>query len=237
MEQVIKFNYERVLDRIARAAKLAGRDPDSVRLMVVTKGQPLEKVNAVVDAGARILGENYAEEALPKIQALLGAGISWHMIGHVQSRKAKLVCEYFDYVHSLDRVKLARRLERFATEQGRQLPVLLEFNLSGEATKSGWPVWEESRWAEVLAEIEQVLACPHLKVRGLMTIPPLSNDPEASRPYFRRLRELRDDLARLFPQVSWSELSMGMSADFEVAIAEGATFVRLGRAILGPRTG
>jgi hypothetical protein len=115
--------------------------------------------------------------------------------------------------------------------------VLLEFNLSGEESKSGWPVWEESRWTEVLVEIEQVLACPHLKARGLMTIPPLSPDPEASRPYFRRLRELRYDLARRFPQTDWSELSMGMSADFEVAIAEGATFVRLGRAILGPRTG
>ncbi|MEW6718045.1 MAG: YggS family pyridoxal phosphate-dependent enzyme [Chloroflexota bacterium] len=234
LDRLIRQNYARVLDKIAYAARAAGREPDSVCLVVVTKGQPLAVAQAAVRIGVRVLGENYPEEALTKIHAIREE-VEWHMIGHVQSRKARLVCDYFAFLHSLDSVKLANRLERMAVERKRCLPVLLEFNVSGEATKWGWPAWEEGRWPDLLPEVEQVLGCEHLEVRGLMTVPPFYADPEQARPFFRKLRCLRDFLAGHYPQANWRELSMGMSADFEVAIQEGATFVRVGQAILGSR--
>lgn len=235
LAEQIAGRYTQVLERIHQAALRAGRDPQEVRLVVVTKGQPLERIQAVVAQGATDLGENYPEEAVAKMDALQRYDLRWHMIGHLQRRKARLVVERFDWLHSLDRVKLAHRLERLCAQAGRALPVLLEFNVSGEATKSGWPAWDEARWGDLIPEIEAVLACGHLQIRGVMTIPPITPDPEGARPYFRRLRRLRDFLARRFPQAFWDELSMGMSADFEVAIEEGATFVRIGTAILGPR--
>lgn len=236
MVERIRKNLEQVQERIARAARAVGRQPESVRLVVVTKGHPVETVRAAVQAGARWLGENYAEEAVAKMQALGELpGVSWHMIGHVQRRKARLVVEHFDWLHSLDRVKLARRLETLAAERGRRLSVLLECNVSGEASKFGFPAWDETQWDVLFPQVEDVLACEHLEVRGLMTIAPLVDDPEAARPYFRQLRVLRDALARRYPQATWDELSMGMSGDFEVAVQEGATFVRIGTAILGPR--
>ncbi len=234
--QEIVRRYHHVLERIHRAARAAGRDPDEVRLVVVTKAQPLERIQAVVQAGARDLGENYPEEALPKIQALASHGIRWHMIGHLQRRKAPIVVEHFHMMHSVDRLKIARRLERLLASTGRVLPVLLEFNVGGEATKHGWPAWDPDLWPRWADEVAEILEMPHLRVQGVMAIPPWNPDPEASRPYFRRLRELRDWLARRFPQASWEHLSMGMSHDFEVAIQEGATWVRIGSAILGPRT-
>ncbi len=235
LAEQIAERYTQVLERVHQAAQRAGRDPAEVHLVVVTKGQPLERIQAVIAAGAEDLGENYPEEARVKMDALARYDLRWHMIGHLQRRKARLVVERFDWLHSLDRVKLARRLENLAAQAGRVLPVLLQFNVSGEATKSGWSAWDEERWEALLPEVEAVLACEHLQVRGLMTIPPPAPDPEGARPYFRRLRRLRDFLARHFPEAIWEELSMGMSADFEVAIEEGATFVRVGTAILGPR--
>ncbi len=231
----IRSRYLSVLERIDRAARQSGRDPAAVRLVVVTKTRPLEVVQAVISAGAHYLGENYAEEAVPKIQAVSGQGVEWHMIGHLQSRKAGLVCEHFDYLHSLDSLKLAERLSRLALENGRRLPVLLQFNVSGEASKSGWDAWQESSWPGLLDEIAQILAFPGLDVRGLMTMPPLDLDPESTRPHFQRLRRLQEYLASQFPAANWHDLSMGMSNDFEVAVQEGATWVRVGQAILGPR--
>jgi pyridoxal phosphate enzyme (YggS family) len=243
----IAERYQQVLERITRVAQSAGRNPDQVRLIVVTKLHPPERVRAVIAAGARYLGENYAEEALAKKIALATTSdslidaqseVEWHIIGHVQSRKARLVCEHFDYLHSLDSLKLARRLEQAAVEFNRAaLPVLLEFNLSGEATKSGWPAWQENRWNEFLPDIEQILELSHLRVHGLMTMPPFSEDTEQSRVYFRRLRLLQNFLCSHFPHSDWSELSMGMSHDFEIAVQEGATWVRVGQAIFGPRPG
>lgn len=232
----IRANLERVQARIHRAAQAAGRAPESVRLVVVTKGHPVETVQAVLQAGVRRLGENYAEEAVAKMDALGNpVGVEWHMIGHVQRRKARLVLEHFAWLHALDRLPLAQRLERLATDSGHRLPVLLECNVSGEASKFGFPAWDETRWEALLPQVEAVLHCAHLEVRGLMTVAPLVADPESVRPCFRRLRRLRDFLAQRFPQAVWDELSMGMSGDFEVAIQEGATFVRIGTAILGPR--
>lgn len=232
----IRENYQHTLDQIASAARKSNRDPEEIRLVVVTKSQPLDVVEAAVEAGVRILGENYPEEAVTKIQALAGqSGVEWHMIGHVQSRKARLVADHFALLHSLDSLKLARRLDRFAAEESRVLPVLLEFNVGGEETKAGWNASEDSQWEAFLPEIADLLNLPHLRVQGLMTMPPLETDPEDSRRFFRRLRQLRNQLAAQFPQGDWSELSMGTSADYPVAVEEGATLVRVGTAIVGAR--
>ena len=232
----IRERYGRVLDAIAESARKAGREPRTVRLVVVTKMQPPEVVKAAIEAGAQILGENYAAEGANKI-AMLGqqSGVEWHMIGHVQSRKAALVAQHFDLVHSLDSLRLAERLNRSAEQAGRTLPVLLEFNVSGEQSKQGWAAPDEAHWTELLPDITSVAALTNVKVRGLMTMPPLSNDPEAGRRYFQKLRRLRDLLSQRVPQAEWGELSMGTSADFAVAVEEGATLVRVGQAILGPR--
>ncbi len=231
----IAERFHRVRERIAAAALQAGRSPQDVQLVVVTKGHSVEAVREVVQAGARLLGENYLEEALPKQDALGDVRVAWHMIGHVQSRKARRVAERFAWVHSIDRFKLALRLSAAATERGRTLPVLLECNVSGETSKFGWPAWEEAHWPALCEALRPVLALPGLEVRGLMTMAPYATDPEMARPVFRRLRALRDYLEEAFPRVSWEHLSMGMSGDFEVAIQEGATLVRIGTAIMGAR--
>jgi PLP dependent protein len=232
----IAENYERVLEKISQAAQKSGRSPAEINLIVVTKGHPLEAVEAVLDAGAECLGENYVEEAVDKILAIYGkVRVEWHMIGHIQSRKASPVCEHFAWVHSLDSVKLARRLDRFAGESGRKLPVLMECNVSGEQSKYGWPAWNEADWSGLLPEFEQIVSLSNLDVRGLMTMAPFLDDPQAARPYFTKLRLLQEYLAVHIKQAKWDQLSMGMSADYIAAIQEGATMVRIGTAIMGPR--
>ncbi|MFN3491030.1 MAG: YggS family pyridoxal phosphate-dependent enzyme [Anaerolineales bacterium] len=232
----IKERYESTLEKIAFSAKKVGRNPESVKLVVVTKSQPVEVVQAAIEAGAKILGENYAEEGVTKIQSLSGfSAVEWHMIGHVQSRKAQLVAERFNFLHSLDSLKLAKRLDRFCGEAKRLLPVLLEFNVGGEESKSGWQAFDESRWSELLADVNEVKALPNLQIRGLMAMPPLGDDAEFSRPFFVKVKRLQEFLMKQFPQVDFSELSMGTSVDYEVAVEEGATFVRVGTAIVGAR--
>jgi PLP dependent protein len=239
--EVIRRNYSRVLEQIESAARSAGRDPSAIRLLVVTKGHPVEVVRQAVAAGIRLLGENYVEEAVEKIEALASAGVTgvgeleWHMIGHLQSRKARLVCEHFAYLHALDSLKLAERLDRFAAELGRKLPVLLECNVSGEQTKFGYPVWREDSWPELVGEFSRLLDMQHIQVRGLMTMAPFFDEPEPARPYFQRLRHFQAFLVKNLPQADWAELSMGMSGDFIVAVQEGATLVRVGTAIMGAR--
>lgn len=232
----IRENYQRVMAQIADAAQRSNRAAEAVSLVVVTKTQPLEIVQAAIDAGIHIFGENYPEEGAMKIQSLPAqSGVEWHMIGHVQSRKARLVADHFALLHSLDSLKLARRIDRFAAESNRVLPALLEFNVGGEESKSGWDASDESRWDALLPEISELLELPNLRIRGLMTMPPLGTDPEESRRFFLRLRLLRDHLASQLPQADWHELSMGTSMDFEVAVEEGATLVRVGTAIVGAR--
>lgn len=232
----MRERYERVLDMISAAAQRGGRDPRTVRLVVVTKTQPVEIVRAAIEAGAKILGENYAEEAAEKIEKLgPQSGVEWHMIGHVQSRKAQIVAQHFDLIHSLDSLRLAQRLDRAAGEAKRRLPALLEFNVSGEQSKHGWAAADESSWPGLLDDINLIAGLGNIQVRGMMTMPPLSTDPEEARGYFQKLLHLRDFLAKRAPQVTWDELSMGTSADFAVAVEEGATLVRVGQAILGPR--
>lgn len=235
LSHLIRQRYQQVCEQIAEAAARAGRDPASVRLIVVTKSQPLTVVQAALEAGLCRFGENYAEEAVEKMQALPSGQIEWHMIGHVQSRKAALVARHFAMIHSLDSLKLARRLNEFAQQAGRVLPALLECNVSGEESKFGFPAWEETRWFDLLPQLEQILQFPNLRVRGLMTMPPYFDDPERARPYFQKLRRLQEFLQKNLPQADWSELSIGTSVDFAVAVEEGATYVRIGQAILGPR--
>jgi len=236
MVSSIRQNYRSTLDEIATAARKSNRDPKEIRLVVVTKSQPLEVVQAALEAGVRILGENYPEEAVMKIQSLAGqSAVEWHMIGHVQSRKARLVVDHCALLHSLDSLKLAQRLHRFAAEGNRVLPALLEFNVGGEKSKAGWDASDEQQWNRFMPEIAELLELPHLQVHGLMTMPPLETNPEDARSFFQRLRRLRDRLASQFPEADWRELSMGTSADYTVAVEEGATLVRVGTAIVGAR--
>ena len=232
----IRKNLELVQERIDNAAHKAGRTPGEIKLLVVTKTHPVEIIENVLAAGAVNLGENYVDEARDKIVALQQyTQCQWHMIGHVQSRKSSQVVDYFNYLHSLDSVKLAQRLSSQAREKNKTLPVLLEFNLSGEESKSGWRVGSETDLEDLLPDIEKVIHLENLQVCGLMTMPPYFDNPEHARPYFRKLFRLRELLQRQFQYIDWKELSMGMSGDFEVAIEEGATWVRIGQAILGAR--
>ncbi len=243
--EFVRRNLQRVRERIAEAAGRAGRDPEGVTLVAVTKTFPVETVLLGYDLGLRHFGENRPEEGAEKIPSVNTAvgeeRPTWHMVGHVQSRKAALVVAHFDVVHSVDRFKIARRLSRFAVEADRVIPVLLECNVSGEATKFGFPVdrWQEdeNQREAFFAACAEILALPGLRVEGLMTMAPIVEDPEEVRPVFAGLRALRDALAERFPQATWRELSMGMTDDFEVAVEEGATMVRIGRAIFGPRRG
>jgi pyridoxal phosphate enzyme (YggS family) len=236
--QDIAANLAAVHRRVAAAAWRAGRKPEEIRLVAVTKGQPPEIVRRAYAAGVRDFGENRLEEALPKIGALADLaetdGIRWHMIGHIQSRKAGLVSPAFALIHSVDRLKIARLLDRHAGGIGRRVPVLLECNVSGEASKEGWVLSERAGWESVVADVREVVGLTNLEVRGLMAMAPWASDPEQVRPVFRRLRDVRDYLAARLPG-DWSELSMGMTDDFEVAVEEGATCVRIGRAIFGER--
>ena len=236
LTESIREKTLRTLDLIRAAEKRARRAPESTRLVVVTKTQPIEVVQAALEAGLTMFGENYPEEAVEKMEALgPRAGVEWHMIGHVQSRKAAFIPGRFTLMHSLDGLKLAERLNRFAAEQGQSLRVLLEMNVGDEASKSGWPASDEAAWPALFGDVDMVLKLPHLSVNGLMTMPPLHTDPERARPYFVKLRRLRDVLAKTFPAANWSELSMGTSSDFETAVEEGATLVRVGSAIFGAR--
>jgi len=236
----VESNLARVRERIAEAALRVGRDPAEITPVAVTKTHPPEVVVAAYQAGARHFGENRAAEGAAKIPAvraaISGPRPTWHMVGHVQSRKAEIVVAHFDHVHSVDRPKLARRLNRFAI---KPLPVLLECNVSGEETKSGFDLqnWERdaARRESFFAAVKEILALPAIAVEGLMTMAPFVADPETVRPVFASLRALRDALRERFPSQDWRHLSMGMTDDFEIAIEEGATMVRVGRAIFGRR--
>jgi PLP dependent protein len=214
---------------IAAAAKRVGRDPETVRLVGASKTVTVDRLRQAVTAGLAILGENYLQEAREKIAAL-DLPVSWHFIGHLQSNKAIAAVKLFDLIHSVDRPSLAQALNDAAAKITKVQDILLEVNLAQETTKSG----VKSEDLENLLRISAAL--PHLRVRGLMTMPPWFADPEKVRPYFQALRRTRDHLQSLnLPGVDLSELSMGMSDDFEVAIEEGATLVRIGTALFGRR--
>jgi pyridoxal phosphate enzyme (YggS family) len=222
-------NWERVRDQVADTAVRAGRDPSSVRIVAVSKTKPLEMIEQAIAAGVTDIGENYVQEAAEKIRRI-SAPVTWHMIGHLQRNKAARAVDLFDVIHTLDGVPLATALARRGSQRGRPVRVLIEVNTGGEATKSG----------VAPADVEGLLAAlvteRWLLVDGLMTVPPPAASAEAVRPHFRTLRQLRDRLQRGAAQnAPLRELSMGMTDDFAVAIEEGATMVRIGRAIFGER--
>ena len=223
-------NIARVRERMAAASGRGGRRPEDVRLVAVSKTIPADRIRQAYAAGLRDFGENRVQEAKEKRPALADLDITWHLIGHLQTNKVKPALELFQRVDSLDSFRLAEKLDHAARGRGPRLPVLLEVNLGEEPTKFG--AAEE----EVVRLAEQVSQLPALELRGLMVVPPYLENPEQVRPFFRRLRELARLIeSRHLPQVSMGELSMGMSHDFEVAIEEGATIVRVGTAIFGPR--
>jgi pyridoxal phosphate enzyme (YggS family) len=217
----IATNLERVRERLARAAERAGRRPDDVLLIAVSKTVDVERIRAGVAAGVTALGENRVQEAKAKI-AELGRPAAWHLIGHLQTNKVKDALPLFDVIHSLDRLELAREIERRAAARGQAVDALLQVNVAAEASKGG--VGPDA----VGETLDAIGKLAHVRVRGLMTIPPEVERAEDSRPWFRRLRELAE-------RHGLRELSMGMSGDFEVAVEEGATMVRVGTAVFGPR--
>lgn len=237
----LRGNIERVRARIAVAAERVGRDPADVRLVAVTKTVPAYRVHMAWELGLTDFGENRVQEAVEKIPLVFPEEkseirnsqfpIRWHMIGHLQRNKVKYVIPLFELIHSVDSVRLAREIDKRAGYADKVVPVLIEVNVAGEASKFGFA---PEAVADAVSEIAEL---PRVRVQGLMTVAPIAGDPEEVRPHFRRLRGLRDRLADQFPDVDWHHLSMGMTDDFEIAVEEGATLVRIGRAIFGERRG
>jgi len=223
-------NYRGILERIATAAAKAERDAREVRLLAASKSQSVDAIRAALAAGVVLVGENYVREAKEKKRQLMDANAEWHMIGHLQRNKAKLALELFDVIESLDNLALARELDKEGAKRNKIARAFVEVNLAGEESKAGIT---KSKVADLL---EQVSGLAHIRIEGLMTVPPFRENLEEVRSYFRELRELRDSLSSLhFPNVQLKELSMGMTQDFTVAIEEGATIVRVGTALFGPR--
>lgn len=223
-------NIEAIRARMRGAAERCGRDPKSVRLVAVSKRQSLAAIREAMACGQTVFGENYLQEAEEKVAAL-GKGVAWHCIGHLQSNKARIAAEIFDCIETLDRLKLAKALETRLAELGKTMPVLVQVNVGGEAQKAGVAPEKAGQLCRVLQQF------PHLILQGLMTMPPFVENPEESRASFRQLRLLGEELVAqgLLGQYGVVELSMGMSGDFEVAIEEGATLVRVGTALFGER--
>lgn len=225
----ISHNLARINERIRTAAARAGRDPESVRLVAVSKTRPASDINTAFQAGQTIFGENYIQELVPKLAEVTEA-VQWHVIGHLQSNKVKYIAGQVALIHSVDRISLAQEINRQWGRLDRICDVLIQVNISGEATKSG------TTSEEALHLIHECALLKNVRVRGLMTMPPFFDDPEAARPYFSGLRQLSELVAaERITGVTMEELSMGMSGDFEAAIQEGATLVRIGTAIFGER--
>jgi len=226
----MKERIQHIERQIRESAEKAGRNPDEIRLVAVSKIKPAEMVKEAMDAGQRIFGENYIQEAVAKIEEIGDSSIEWHFIGHLQSKKSKYAAGAFALIHSVDSLKLAREIDRQAAKKGAIQPILIQINTSGEESKSGTTA------EDAIELIREVATLENVAVKGLMTMPAFFDDPEGARPYFRELRLIRDRIAALaLSGVEMKELSMGMSGDFEVAIEEGATLVRVGTAIFGAR--
>lgn len=228
--EAIARGVQSVLTKIRSAEEKAGRPAGTVRLVAATKTVAVEQIADGVRAGLSILGENRVQEALPKIAAFTHTPVHWHFIGQLQRRKVRSVIGLFDLIHSVDSLDLAQEIDRRAGGEGRQQNILLEVNIGGESTKAGFHPDDVVRAVPMMAQLS------HVCIKGLMTIPPPTVDPDSTRPYFRKLHDLAREIAALdFPTVKMDELSMGMSNDYEVAIEEGATLVRVGTAIFGTR--
>jgi pyridoxal phosphate enzyme (YggS family) len=242
--EAIKENLAVIRGRIADAARKAGRSPEEVTLTGATKGVPAEVVTTACELGVREFGENWVQEAEPKIaavkEALQGRGepVRWHMIGHLQRNKAKEAIALFDVIDTVDSLRLAEEIEKRAKAVGKSMPVLLEIDYTDQDDRGGFRLGAQHDKAKLDAffhEVEGMVGLSHVHVEGLMTVAPMTEDPEGARPAFRRLRELRDALNQRFPEADFEHLSMGMTHDYLIAIQEGATVVRLGTAIFGAR--
>lgn len=232
----IRARYQSAVEQVEKALSDSKRKPGSARIIVVTKAQPVEVLKAAFQAGLHCFGENYPEETLTKIETMKELpGIEWHMIGHLQTRKIPIVVNHFSMLHSLDSVRLAERLNLRLVRTGKTLPVLIEINVGDETSKYGFKARNSADLESHYQDFEKIMRLENLEIKGLMTMPPLFDDPEQSRPYFKRLYEMRAVLAQKYPEICWEELSMGTSADYAVAVQEGATYVRIGQAIVGPR--
>jgi len=225
----LKKRLENVKDRINKAALKCSRDPESIQLVAVSKTISANRVREAIEAGVTILGESYVQEARNKFNVLGTYPVSWHFIGHLQSNKAKYAVRLFDLIHSVDTIKLARELNNQANKINKIQDILIQINISKEPSKSGSDIQNAAHL------IKDIVLFENLSVKGLMAIPPFFNNSEKARPYFTVLRNLRDQSQKAFPVIALNELSMGMTGDFEVAIEEGATLVRIGTAIFGER--
>lgn len=236
LETSIRANYGTIQERVSKAAASIGKPLDSICTVVVSKLQPPEVIRAAYAAGIRSFGENYPQEAEQKIVGLMDLqDITWHMIGHIQSRKSPIIAHHFQMIHSVDSVAHARKLDSALAAEKKTMLALLEMNVGGEESKSGWNASSPEDWERLLPEVDELLNLPCLKVQGLMAMPPLAELPEQSRPFFSKLRRMQEYFNQQFSARPFTILSMGTSADFEVAIQEGATIVRIGQAILGQR--
>jgi PLP dependent protein len=228
-QQELHANVDRVREQIVSAAEKAGRDPDEITLVAVTKTVPAALIIEAYQLGIRNFGENYLQEALLKMSSINQPDIIWHMIGHLQTNKVNKVVPNFQYIHTVDSLKLVCKLDEHAGRAGKIAKILLQVNISGEESKNGMTEEETITVAKEIGKLKYISAV------GLMTIPPFSHSPEESRPVFTSLRLLKDRLQKEVPQSNWEQLSMGMSHDFRIAIEEGATMVRVGQALFGKR--
>jgi pyridoxal phosphate enzyme (YggS family) len=229
--RTVADNLSAVKERIAKAAARAGRDPQGITLVAVTKTMPVGRIREAIEAGQQVFGENRVQEAQAKVEEL-GRQVHWHLIGHLQRNKVKFACALFDLIESVDSLPLAQDIDARAARHGVVMPILIQVNIGDETTKSGVAA------SQALELVQQTATLPHVSINGLMCVPPAVEMAEHARPHFVALRTLAEQIAQArIPRVAMSELSMGMSHDFEVAIEEGATMVRVGAAIFGPRPG
>ena len=231
----IIIRIKQVRERIDRAASSVGRDPSKIDLIAVTKQKEPVVIKRLVENDITKIGESFLKEVLFKQQLLQELKIEWHMIGMIQRGKEEKVVQHFDQIHSIDRLDLAVEINKRASRQKRIVPIYLECNVSGEITKYGWKAYKDEFWSQIVPDIEEICDLESLRIQGLMTMAPYSDNPEDARPYFVRLHKLLDFLDKRFPRAGFVGLSMGMSGDFEPAIQEGATTLRIGSALVGSR--
>jgi pyridoxal phosphate enzyme (YggS family) len=232
----IRDNIQKLQESVSSIAAKHGRNSRDIRSVLVTKYQSVEKINAAIKFGTRDLAENYPEMLISKLSEIDQVEhLTWHMIGHIQSRKANLVVDHFSYVHSIDSIKIANRLNMRATEKSCILPILIEINIGNEKSKSGYPVNTKGEYNTLVENLDAISKCDHLKINGLMTMPPFTEEPENSRIYFQECRKLLDKINNDMPMIQLSELSMGTSQDYQVAIEEGATLIRIGTLVFGDK--
>jgi len=238
-QSLISLNFQEVMEKISIYALKAYRSVNQIKLVVVTKNQPSEKIMEVIEAGAIYLGENYPEETIEKwkqIEKYLSNSVQIHLIGHLQSRKIPLIINRFDAFQALDSVRLAEKINARIIHEGiKPLKIFLQFNVSGENEKYGWLADDEDKWPNLTADFERIIVLQGLQLEGLMTMPPFVHNSEENRKYFDRLRRLREFFVLRYPEIQLPELSMGTSQDYHSAIKEGSTFLRIGTLIMGSR--